>query len=115
MALRELRDAFQLWALRECAEGRPYPADHDWEVICQTAKQWGAPHAKSAFARAFKTLVDQKRIKPQQQPRPVEVTPEFRQRVAIMNASDVRIAYQRDPEFRKLWDAMSLEDDRSAS
>jgi hypothetical protein len=103
LALRELRDAFQLWALNECAEGRPYPAQHDWEVVCQTAKQWGAPHAKSAYARAFKALVEAKTIRPKQTSIPAPIPADFAAQIDSMSSTDLRKRLNTDRTFSELY------------
>jgi len=112
LQVQELRIAFNTWRSVEKLDGRPYPENSDdaFRIMAVRAAKYGAPEARSAFTRAFTELVAEGVIKAYKPaPQPIEVTPEFRRRVTAMSPSEVRTAYQRDPEFRKLWDALSLE------
>jgi len=109
----QLNVDFRFLNTRRAVEGQTTVNPDDFKVIAVRAVQYGAliPGSVSCWVRAMIELEREGIIKLRKPaPRPVEVTREFRLRVAGMSSSEVRIAYQRDPEFRKLWDAMSTED-----
>lgn len=105
----EFLSNFREWAWTERAEGKPYPAEADWRVVCARAAEYGAPAAISAFHRAFRELVAEKVIKPLQLPIPIEIDQEFRDSVTRMPSGELLKKINRDPLFKQKFDLLSAE------
>jgi hypothetical protein len=108
--MSELRTAFTAWRINEIAEGRPYPDAGVFDSIASDAVRFGAPLARSAFARAVFEAAKAGKIRLHQPaPPPPDIDDEFRDAVQCMPASELRKKINTDATFKAKFDELAKE------